>query len=140
MFLINFQHYFMLRFCGGASCNKIIVDFNLLAVLLYILSTRVRKICAHVFLVHVYSGSCITRSFSLTVNDHKRIHFVLIFGDNGHNTPHTMPSGSLLSSLGYVKFIGGRYTLAFAWVTAGRSSYSKRQQCHQYLSLNKPCT
>jgi hypothetical protein len=42
----------MRYFWGRASCNKTIVDFNLLAVLLYILSTRVGEIRAHVVLVH----------------------------------------------------------------------------------------
>jgi len=45
------------------SSEKNIVDFNLLAVLLYILSTRVGKICAHAFLIHVHSHTFNMRSF-----------------------------------------------------------------------------
>jgi hypothetical protein len=47
MFFINFQHYCMLCFQGCASCNKKIVDYNLLSVLLYLLSTSRRNTCAH---------------------------------------------------------------------------------------------
>jgi hypothetical protein len=46
----------MLCFVSRASCNNKLVDFNLLTVSLYILSTRVGKIHAHTSLVHVHSS------------------------------------------------------------------------------------
>jgi hypothetical protein len=46
------------------SCDKKIVNFHLLAVLLYILSTIVGKIHVQAFLIHVHSSSFITRSFT----------------------------------------------------------------------------
>jgi hypothetical protein len=70
------------------SCKDKIVDFNLLAILLYILPTRVGKICAYAFLIHVHSSSFIRCSFSQTMYDHKHIPFVLMFGDKGYNIPH----------------------------------------------------
>jgi hypothetical protein len=107
----------MLCFHSHVSCNKKIVNFNLLAVLHYILPTIVSKIHAHVFLIYVHSSSFITCNFSLTVYNFKRIPFVLVFGDDRHNTPHVVTNGSLLASLGYTKYVGGSYTLAFAWVS-----------------------
>jgi hypothetical protein len=97
MFYTNFWHYYMFCFHGHMPCSKKIVDFNLLAILLYIFSTRVVKICAHMFLIHVHSSSSIICNFShssssiicnfsLTVKS-KCIPFVLIFGYCGHNTP-----------------------------------------------------
>jgi hypothetical protein len=92
------------------------VDFNLLAVLLYILSTRVGKLHAYVLLIHVHSSFVITHSFSLTVNDHRHIPLYSFFGDSRHNTPHTMLSGGLLASLVHTKFAGRSYALTFTWV------------------------
>jgi hypothetical protein len=101
----------MLCFCSRVSCNKKIVDFNVLAVLLYILSTRVGDIHAHMFLIPVHSSFFIIHNFSLTMKDHKRVLFVVMFGDNGYKAQHTMPSGDLLqltalASLGYGKPVG----------------------------------
>jgi hypothetical protein len=76
----------MLCFHGHASCNKKIVDFELLHVLLYTFSTRVDEIYAHVFLIHVQSTSFIMHSLSLTMYDRKRIPVMHMFGDNGYNT------------------------------------------------------
>jgi hypothetical protein len=42
---------------------------NLLAVLLYVLSTRVGKIHAHASLIHVHSSGFLMHSFLLTLND-----------------------------------------------------------------------
>jgi fatty-acid desaturase len=103
--------YCMLCFHGYLLCNKIIVNFNFMALLLYILSTRVSEIHSHTFLIHAYSSHFIMRSFSLTVNNNKCILFVLIFGDDRHNTPHIVPSCSLLALFGCAKFIGRSYTL-----------------------------
>jgi hypothetical protein len=93
---INFHLFYMLCFRGLASCSKKVVDCKLLAVLLYIFSIRVGEIHAHTFLIHVHSTFFIMRSFSLTLNDCKRIPRLLIFGYNGHSAPHTMPSGGVL--------------------------------------------
>jgi len=40
---------------------------------------RVGKIHAHAFLIHMHTTSFIMRSFSLTLNNHKCITFVLMF-------------------------------------------------------------
>jgi hypothetical protein len=37
------------------------------------------EVCAHAFLVYVHTSSFIVCSFSLTLNDCKHIHFVLMF-------------------------------------------------------------
>jgi hypothetical protein len=123
MFFVNFHHYYMLCLCDHVSCNKKIINFKLLAVLLKIFYTRVGKICAHTFLIHVHSSSFITHSFLLTMNNCKHISFLLIFGDNGHNTPShyafwwtTAVYWLSLTSHGYAKFVGRSYTLAFVWV------------------------
>jgi hypothetical protein len=79
MLLVNFKHYYTFCFCGHAFCHNKTVDFNLLALLLHILCTRVGEICAHNFLIHVHTSYFIMLSFSLTLNDHKCILFVLIF-------------------------------------------------------------
>jgi hypothetical protein len=60
MFSVNFWCYYMLCFHGCVSCNKKVVDFKLLAVLLYSFSTTVGKIHAQTFLIHVQSSSFIT--------------------------------------------------------------------------------
>jgi hypothetical protein len=36
MFFVNFRYYYVLCLRGHASCNKKIVDFNLVCILLYI--------------------------------------------------------------------------------------------------------
>jgi hypothetical protein len=102
MFFVNFQHYYTLCFHSCASCNKKIVSFNPLAILLYLFSTRLGEIRDYVFLIHVHNNSFIKHSFSLTINDHKHIPFVLIFRDIRHNTSHTIPSGGLLCPTGFV--------------------------------------
>jgi hypothetical protein len=144
MFFINFQHYYMLYFCSPASCNKIIVGFSLLHVLLYILSTRLSEIHAHVLLMHVHSSSFITCSFLLTVNDCERIPFLLMFRDNGHNTPYTVPSGGLLWLTGFTWLLQGHRQKLCTSVCSlgygemvGRLSYNERQQHHQCLRANK---
>jgi hypothetical protein len=58
IFFANFWHYYTFSH-GHASCHKKIVDFNLLALLLYILSTSVREMSAHTFLIHVHTSSFI---------------------------------------------------------------------------------
>jgi hypothetical protein len=57
MFSVNFWYYYMLCFHGCVSCNKKVVNFKLLAVLLYSLSTTVGKIHAQTFLIHTYITS-----------------------------------------------------------------------------------
>jgi hypothetical protein len=105
MFCVNFRHFYVLLFLlPRVLQQQKIVDFNILAVLLYVLFTRVSKICAHVFLIHVLSRSFIMRSFSLTLNNCRHIPFVVMFGDNRQKTPthcHLMAYYGLLASLGY---------------------------------------
>jgi hypothetical protein len=60
----NSRHCYML--CFRVRPATFLYDFNLLAVLLYILSTRVGEIRAHAVLIR-------TLSFHLTLNDRKRI-------------------------------------------------------------------
>jgi hypothetical protein len=52
-------------------------------------------------LICVHNSYFIMCSFSLTVQNHKRIPFALVFGDSGHSTPQTMPSGSLQQLTGF---------------------------------------
>jgi hypothetical protein len=93
---------FFVCFRACASWSNKITDFDLLAVLLYLLSTRVGEICAHTSLIYLHSSSFIARSFSLTVNYHKRTPFLFTSRDNGHSTPNTAPSGGLLQLNGFV--------------------------------------
>jgi hypothetical protein len=93
MFVVNLKHeaYYMLCFHGRAFRNKVIVDFNCLAILFHILSTTVGEICAHAFLIHGHSTSFIMRCCSLT--EQSQVHpFVLMSEDN---TSHTMHFGML---------------------------------------------
>jgi hypothetical protein len=91
--LINFSHYNTLCF-HGCVYNKKIVNVNILPALFYILCTRVGKIHAHAFLIHVQSS---------------------VFMCSLHR-PWTIPSDRLLSFLGYAKFVGKSCTHAFACV------------------------
>jgi hypothetical protein len=102
MFFVNFLHYYPLCFRACASWSNTIIDFDPLAVLLYLLSTRVGEICSRTSLIYEHSSYFIARSFSLTVNDHKRIPFLFTSRDKGHSTPHTTPSGGLLQLTGFV--------------------------------------
>jgi hypothetical protein len=136
MFFVNFWHCYLLCFCGRISCNKKIVNFRLLAVLLYIFSARVDEIPAHTFLIHVHNSSFIMHSFSLTVNDRKCIPIVLIFGDSGHSTPTpsalwwpTVACWLCLGTLSSQVKVTHLPLLGYA-KTVGRSSYHERQQCH----------
>jgi hypothetical protein len=131
-FFVNFQHYYTLCFRACASWSNKIIDVDLfLAVLLSLpLSTRVGEICARTSLIYVRSSCFIARSFSLTVNDRKHIHFLFSSRDNGHRhqTPRLVAAYcSLMALFGYPE-------------TAGRSSYSGTKQCYQRLYANKPCT
>jgi hypothetical protein len=128
MFFVNFQHYYTLCFRACASWSNKIIDFDLLAVLLYLFPTRVGEICARTSIINVNSCSFIARSFSLTVNSHKRIQFLFTSRDNGHRhqTPRLLLAYcSLMALFGYPE-------------TAGSSSYSGTQQCHQRLCANIP--
>jgi hypothetical protein len=130
MFLVNFQHYYTLCFRACASWSNKTVDFDLLAVLLHLFSTRVDEICARTSLIYVHSSSFVARSFSLTVNDRKLIPFLFSSRDNGlrHQTPRLLATYcSLMALFGYPE-------------TAGRSSCSGTKQCHQRLCANKPRT
>jgi hypothetical protein len=84
MFFVNFLHYYTLCFRACSSWSNKAVDFDLLAVLLYLLSTRVGEMRARTSLIYVHSCSFIARSFSLNVNDRKRIPFLFTSRDNGH--------------------------------------------------------
>jgi hypothetical protein len=55
LLFVNFRLYYVICFCGRASCNKKIFDFNLLTVVLSILSARVGEVHAHTFLIHIHS-------------------------------------------------------------------------------------
>jgi hypothetical protein len=66
------------------------------------LSTRVGEICAGTSLIYVRISYFIARSFSLTVNDRKRIPFLFSSRENGHSTPNTTPSGGLLQLNGFL--------------------------------------
>jgi hypothetical protein len=90
----------------------------------------VGEICAHTSLIYVHIRSFIARSFSLNVNDRKRIPFLFTSRDNGrrHQTPRLLAAYCRLMALfGYPE-------------TAGRSSCSGTKQCHQRLCANKPRT
>jgi hypothetical protein len=102
MFFVNFQHYYTLCFRACVSWSNKTVDFDLLAVLLYHLSTRVGEICDRTSLIYVRSRSFIASSLSLTVNDRKRILFLFTSRVNGHSAPNTAPSGGLLQLNGFV--------------------------------------
>jgi hypothetical protein len=95
---------------------------QLLALLLYILLTRVDEIHAHTFLIHMHTSSFIMHSFSLTLNSYECIPLVLVFLD----TLSLFVEVTHLPSLGYAK-------------TVGRLTYCKRQQCNHCLYANKPC-
>jgi hypothetical protein len=129
-FIVNFQNYYTLCFRACVSWSNKTVDFDLLAVLLYHLSSRVGEVCARTSLIYVHSSSFIGRSFSLTVSDHKRIPFLFTSRDNGHRHQALcvlLAYCSLMALFGYPE-------------TAGRSSYSGTQQCYQLLCANKPRT
>jgi hypothetical protein len=107
-FFVNFLHYYILYFCGYASCNKKIVDFIVLAVLLHGLSTRAGKIQAHAFIICVHSSSFNTHSFSLTLNDPKRISLYSSLEATGttHHTLYLMMAYcSIIASLVYAKTV-----------------------------------
>jgi hypothetical protein len=95
---VNLQHYYTLCFRASASWSNKTVDFDLFAVLLHLFSTRVGEICARTSLIYVHSSSFVARSFSLTVNDRKSIHFLFTSRDNGHSKP----SGGQLQLKGFV--------------------------------------
>jgi hypothetical protein len=80
----------MLCFHGRAFCNKIIVDFHLLGVLLYMFSTREGKLHTHALLTHVHSSFSITSSFSLTMTNRKRIPSVFVFWRQQAQHIHTV--------------------------------------------------
>jgi hypothetical protein len=82
------------------------------------------------YLIYVHSSSFMALSFSLTVNDHKRITFLFTSRDNGHRhqTPRLLTAYcSLMALFGFP-------------AAADRSSYSGTNQCHQRLCANKPRT
>jgi hypothetical protein len=92
----NFCHYYYaLCFCSLVSCNtKTEVKFQLYCFTFCALEWAI--------LIHMHTVDLIMHSFLLTLKDGKHIPFVLIFGDNGYNTPHTMTSGGLLWLTGFV--------------------------------------
>jgi hypothetical protein len=93
-FFVNFQHYYTLYFRACASWSNKTVGFDLLAVLLHLSSTRVGEICARTSLIYLHSSCFIARSFSLNVNDRKRIPFLFTSCYNGHTyqTPRLLPA------------------------------------------------
>jgi hypothetical protein len=109
MFFVNFQHYYTLCFRACASWSNKTVDFDLFAVLLYLLSTRVGEIFSRTSLIYVHSSSFIARSFSLTVNYHKHIPFLFTSRNNGHRhqTPRLLAAYcSLMALFGYPETAG----------------------------------
>jgi hypothetical protein len=55
------------------------------------------------------------------MNDCKHIPFLLMFGDNGYNTPHALcllvAYSSLQASLGYAKAVGNHHIAKYSSVT-----------------------
>jgi hypothetical protein len=88
-----------------------------------LLSTRVGEICARTSLIYVHSSSFIARSFSLNVNDRKRIPFLFNSRDKEHSTQHTAhhafwrPTAANWLCLGKLRQQADRHTAEHSNVT-----------------------